>query len=328
MCQRFKGPPRNRHACQRVGAPDKPFEFLAAMDALVTSPVCVCKHTARGASAEHKLSLSWFAVLSAAVRRSRGAPIRWRHARDRVAAPHARPRASRAPPARMPPDLGGRGRFARRAHKSQIAKSKRPAGIGRGIVRPSFALAVPPRGARAGSPGKGGGSGSEKNADRRVGDHQSVSCEGRRAKATARARGGRGGAARGKGRRARGRGGRRVPGGAPCRGEGGAHQRCPRAGAGASGRRGAQCAEYEAGFVCALLLRAGPTKKKKKRVGEPERGGNDAGSHSGAPAAAQLAAPTPSRHGSALARARKSRTAARGRAVRRRAKWSPCLRSG
>ena len=106
----------------------------------------------------------------------------------------------------MPPDLGGRGRFARRAHKSQSAKSKRPAGIGRGIVRPSFALAVPPRGARAGSPGKGGGSGSEKNADRRVGDHQSVSCEGRRAKATARARGGRGGAARGKGRRARGRG--------------------------------------------------------------------------------------------------------------------------
>ena len=204
----IKGPPRNRHACQRVGAPDKPFEFLAAMDALVTSPVCVCKHTARGASAEHKLSLSWFAVLSAAVRRSRGAPIRWCHARDRVAAPHARPRASRAPPARMPPDLGGRGRFARRAHKSQSAKSKRPAGIGRGIVRPSFALAVPPRGARAGSPGKRGGSGSEKNADRRVGDHQSVSCEGRRAKATARARGGRGGAARGKGRRARGRGGR------------------------------------------------------------------------------------------------------------------------
>ena len=211
----IKGPPRNRHACQRVGAPDKPFEFLAAMDALVTSPVCVCKHTARGASAEHKLSLSWFAVLSAAVRRSRGAPIRWRHGRDRVAAPHARRRASRAPPARMPPDLGGRGRFARRAHKSQSAKSKRPAGIGRGIVRPSFALAVPPRGARAGSPGKGGGSGSEKNADRRVGDHQSVSCEGRRAKATARARGGRGGAARGKGRRARGRGRRGSQGALP-----------------------------------------------------------------------------------------------------------------
>ena len=133
----IKGPPRNRHACQRVGAPDKPFEFLAAMDALVTSPVCVCKHTARGASAEHKLSLSCsqqFAVLSAAVRRSRGAPIRWRHARDRVAAPPSQParapeRRGRLPRACRPTSAGaGDLRGARTNRRAQSPNGRRESG--------------------------------------------------------------------------------------------------------------------------------------------------------------------------------------------------------
>ena len=240
----------------------------------------------------------------------------------------ARPRASRAPPPRMPPDLSGRGRFARRAHKSQIAKSKRPAGIGRGIVQPSFALAVPRRGARAGSPGKRGGSGSEKKTQTggSVIISQSAAKDG--ARRPQRARGAGAAAQRG------GRDGEHAGGGE----EGPRRRSLPRRGGRAPAlparRRRGEWAEgatvrgVRSGVCLCAFASSGPTKKKEKRVGEPERGGNDAGSHSGAPAAAQLAAPTPSRHGSALARARKSRTAARGRAVRRRAKWWPCLRSG
>ena len=134
----IKRPPRNRHACQRVSAPDKPFGFLAAMDALLISSVCVYKHTARCASAEHMLSLpcsKQFAVLSAAVpRRSRGAPVRWRHARDRAAAPptqlaRAPARRGRLPRACRPTSAGaGDLRGARTNRKAQSPNGRRESG--------------------------------------------------------------------------------------------------------------------------------------------------------------------------------------------------------
>lgn len=111
--------------------------WCAAKVIAIISSVCVYKHTARGASVEHKLSLSCsqqFAVLSAAVRRSRGAPIRWRHARDRCAAPPTQParapeRRRRLPRACCPTSAGaGDLRGARTNRRAQSPNGRRESG--------------------------------------------------------------------------------------------------------------------------------------------------------------------------------------------------------